>query len=134
MPNLVRVAKSSPGFINLQETTPCPVKFIYIYTGIIIIIIIIIIYIYIYTIREIHVSVMCSKNVRVRTYKAIPNVIVVSRPDLLPKPMRAGGYLVSIIIKNEYYAILHHSYAILRHEQKVAQLKMMALYIQACNY
>ena len=25
-------------------------------------------------------------------YKAIPNVKIVSRPDLLPKPMRAGGY------------------------------------------
>ena len=48
----------------------------------------------------------------------------------------AGGRLLSIIIKNEcnnYDAILHHSYTILRHEQKAAQLKMMALYIQACN-
>ena len=26
-----------------------------------------------------------------------------------------------------------HSYAILHHEQKAAHLKMMALYIQACN-
>ena len=31
---------------------------------------------------------------------------------------------------NYYYAILHHSYAILCHEQK-AELKMMALYIHA---
>ena len=29
LPNLVRVAKSGPGFINLHETSPCPVKFVY---------------------------------------------------------------------------------------------------------
>ena len=29
LPNLVRVAKSGPGFISLNETIPCPVKFVY---------------------------------------------------------------------------------------------------------
>ena len=29
LPNLVRVAKSGPGFFNLHETSPCSVKFAY---------------------------------------------------------------------------------------------------------
>ena len=31
LPNLVRVVKSGPGFINLHDTSPCPVKFVYMY-------------------------------------------------------------------------------------------------------
>ena len=29
LPKLVRVAESGPGFINLNETSPCTVKFVY---------------------------------------------------------------------------------------------------------
>ena len=32
LPNLVRVTKSGPGFITLHETSPCPVKLVYIVT------------------------------------------------------------------------------------------------------
>ena len=58
-------------------------------------------------------------HVRRIVHKAIPNVIVVSRPDLLPKPMRAGGRLLSItdlhikfltIIMMQSYITLMQSY------------------------
>ena len=40
--------------------------------------------------------------------KAIPNVIIVSRPDLFPKPMRAGGPLFTYKLL-KIISILHAS-------------------------